>query len=192
MKRLFFIILGLIAFNSTLNAAVYPYSTKCPQWEHGQIVYYNGVQQNVNGSTPPLEFCWDATRIEGMIKYDGTFYEYEELLTANQTIFNWYGYYIYNMYGEDYIGLFVRVVVMGYEQKTPIVRLNSTTGVLVQKNDILSPSGSIWNGYEYIFFINKMPLSIFTGNLNELGMAGELKVYSGSNTSILKDSVYIN
>ncbi len=191
MKRLFFIILGFVSFNSMLNAAIYQYSTKCPQWEHGQIVYYNGIKQNVNGSTPPLEFCWDATRIEGMIKYDGIFYQHKELLTSIQSTFNWYGYYIYNTYGEDYLGLFVRVVVMGYEQKTPIVRLGITPGVLYQRNDILSPSGNIWNGYEYVFFINKMPLNTFNGNLNELGMAGELKVYSGNNVSILKDLTYI-
>lgn len=191
MKRLFLIILGFIAFNSILNAAVYPYQTKCPQWEHGQIVYYDGIQQNINGSIPPLQFCWDATRIEGMIKYDGDFYEYEELLTSNQTFFNWYGYYIHPFYGEEYIGLFVRVVVMGHEQKTPIVRLNTTSGLLVQRNDILSPSGNIWNGYEYIFFIRKIPLDEFTGNLNDLSMSGELKIYNGSNINELKDYVYI-
>ncbi|WP_066354029.1 hypothetical protein [Aliarcobacter skirrowii] len=51
---------------------------------------------------------------------------------------------------------------------------------------------NVFNGREYTFFIRKMPLSQYTGDIFELKMDGELKVYSGSNTSILKDSVYIN
>lgn len=81
---------------------------------------------------------------------------------------------------------------MGYEQKAPIVWLNSVSGTLVSQKDFTSPSGNVFNGREYTFFIRNMPLSQYTGDIFELKMDGELRVYSGSNTSILKDSVYIN
>ena len=195
MKRLFLIFLVCTTFNSILNAAPYEHYTKCPYWEYGQIVYYNGVQQNVNGSTPPLEFCWDATRVEGLglVSIDGVLYEspYENLIT-NETLFFWFGNKVYYTYGEDYVGLVVKIVVMGYEQKAPIVWLNSVSGTLVSQKDFTSPSGNVFNGREYTFFIRNMPLSQYTGDFSELKMDGELRVYSGSNTSILKDSVYIN
>ncbi|MDN5108097.1 hypothetical protein PJV93_11365 [Aliarcobacter butzleri] len=189
MKKLFLVILGFILFGISLNAATYN-KTKCPQWEHGAIVYYNGVQQNVRGATPPTEFCWDATLIQGYGYYNGAWYS-QESLQSSESFADWYANYIHYIYGENYVGIYVKVVVMGYEQSTPTVKLGSTTGVLVEKNDILSPSGNIWNGYEYIFFINKMPLSQYTGTLAERNMEGELKVYSGTNGA-LKDVTYIH
>ena len=156
MIKIFLSIISLCIF---LSAAPYEYPTKCPQWEHGQIVYYNGIQQNVNGSTPPLEFCWDATRIEGLglVSVNGTLYQsLFENLVSNESLFYWFANNIHYVYGEDYIGLYVKVLVTGYEQKTPIVWLGTTTATLVSKRDILSPSGNLWNGYEYTFFIRKM------------------------------------
>lgn len=193
MKKLFLVVFGLVLFSINLNAAKYPYTTKCPQWELGAIVYYNGVKQNVRGATPPTEFCWDAIRVEGAILNNGELYEYNELLTTNESKVNLFAINKrpYNFYSEPHYGIYVRIVVMGYKQSTPGVKFGSRYGVLVQKNDIWSPSGKTWNGNEYVFFIGKMSVNEYQNNKLNLDVEGSLEVYSGTNGA-LKDVTYIH
>ncbi|MFW2553701.1 hypothetical protein [Aliarcobacter butzleri] len=193
MKKLFLVILGFFLFSINLNAAKYDKETKCPQWEQGAIVYYNGIQQNVRGATPPTEFCWDATAIEGgvYLNQTQTWYKYTDLLTTNESRIDFISSpRVYNFYSEPHYGIYVYVVVMGYKQSTPIVKFGSRYGVLVQKNDIWSPSGNIWNGNEYVFFIGKVSVND-AEYISDLDVEGSLEVYSGTN-GVLKDVTYIH
>ncbi len=114
-----------------------------------------------------------------------------ENTTSNQTSAYWFGYLPYNLYGIDYYGLFVSVVVMGVNQKEPFVRFGTTHGELVGRQNILSPSGNIWNGYIYTYFIRKIPVDQFTGILSEISMNGVVKVYNGKNINSLEDYLFI-
>ncbi|MCT7610241.1 hypothetical protein N5U14_05240 [Aliarcobacter butzleri] len=183
MKKLFLLI---YIFSINLNAAKYEYNTKCPQWEIGSKIIYEGVQIY---NPPAKDFCWDATKIEGYGIYNGVPYRAENL-TSKQTIANWYANDIEYVYGEDFIGLYVYVVVMGYESKTPVVTLNGISGKLISSRTILSPSGNTYNGKEFKFFMRHIPLSQYTGTLSERKMSGELKVHDIGYK--LKETTYIN
>jgi hypothetical protein len=83
MKKLVFMLLALGLFIINAQAADLP--SKCPKWEHGQVVYYNGIPQNTPG-TAPSSFCWDAVEIDGD---DGIYngYRYHtETLTSSQSL----------------------------------------------------------------------------------------------------------
>lgn len=186
MKKLFLTILLISLYCINLNAA---YNSKCPRWESGGVVIYNGVQQNVAGSAPSA-YCWDAVKIEGLVYYNGSFYDnsYENLVTT-ETTYNWFSS-INNklyVYGEDYYGVYVTVDVLGYPQNIPTVKLNSTIGILVSTSNIASPSGSILNGKEYRFFIRKIPVAQAV-YMSDIDVSGSLEVYDGAT---LKDTTTI-
>lgn len=186
MRKLFLALFGFVLFSLSLNAANYP-NSKCPQWEQGDIVYYNGVQQNVAG-TAPSAFCWDATKIYGSIYYGGIRYtnQYENLI-SNESKYDWLAYYTYNVYGEDFLGVLVEVIVMGYPQNVPTLKIGSTIGTLIQTTNIYSPISNILNGKKYIFFVRKIPASQAV-YLSDIDIKGYLEVYDGT----LKDSTYIH
>lgn len=185
MKKLFLTIITLTLFSISLNAANYP-NSKCPQLEQGDIVYYNGVQQNVPG-TMPSAFCWDALKIEGLGYYGGYWYP-GEFLTTNESLADWYANYLYNIYGETHIGVYVTIVVMGYTQVVPTVKIGATIGTLIETTDIVSPIDKIHNGKVYRFFVRKIPLSQYIED-SQLDVNGYLEVYDGAT---LKDSTYIH
>jgi len=189
MKKLFLSIAVLFTFNINLNADLNselglssaPYPINCPRWEHGQVVHYKGVQQNVAGTTPEA-FCWDIVRIEdtGIRFINSWQYKWEkyENIIRDESSYFWFANRIKYIYGEDYIGLYVKVVVIGMPSTTPFVRLNAIHGVLMGREAVLSPSRNILNGFEYTYFIPRRPLNTWNGTLNELQMAGELTVHT--------------
>jgi hypothetical protein len=189
MKKLFLTLFGFALFSLSLNAANYP-NSKCPQWEQGDIVYYNGVQQNVAG-TAPSAFCWDATKISGLVVVGESYYDnvYENL-TSIQSLYNWFSSInnTYYVYGEYYYGVYITVVVMGYPQNEPTVKIGSTIGTLIQTTNIYSPIDTILNGKEYRFFVRKIPVSQAV-YMSDIDVEGYLEVYDGAT---LKDSTYIH
>lgn len=189
MKKLFLTLFGFALFALALNAANYP-NSKCPQWEQGDIVYYNGVQQNVAG-TAPSAFCWDAIKISGLVKIGESYYDniYENL-TSIQSLYNWFSSIksTYYVYGENYYGVYITVVVMGYPQNVPTAKIGSTIGTLIQTTNIYSPINNILNGKEYRFFVRKIPVSQAV-YLSDIDIEGNLEVYDGAT---LKDSTYIH
>lgn len=189
MKKLFLTLFGFALFGLSLNAANYP-NSKCPQWEQGNIVYYNGIQQNIAG-TAPSAFCWDAIKIEGYGIYNGVAYR-SEVLNTNTSLANWYidisqngTYYVY---GENHYGVYITVVVMGYPQNVPTVKIGSTIGTLIQTTNIYSPINKILNGKEYRFFVRKIPVSQAV-YMSDIDIEGNLEIYDGAT---LKDSTYIH
>lgn len=180
MKKLFLTILLVGLWCINLNAAAY--NSKCAQWEAGGVVYdSNGKALNVPGAAPSA-YCWDAVKIEGLVYYNGTFYDNSyENLTTNQTTYNWLSSLQnkFYTYGEYYYGVYVTVAVMGYPQNVPTVKLNSTIGILVSTNNIASPSGSILNGKEYRFFIRKIPVAQAV-YISDIDVSGSLEVYDGA------------
>ena len=154
MKKIFLFILSLCLFSISLNASPYPYHTKCPQWNLGDIVFYEGIQQNLTPSTAlPLEFCWDAVAIYGGIYSNGSFFQaYEELKTKESTA-NWYASFKETVYGEEFWGTIFRVVVFGSAPSIPILTFNNTSGNLIFQQNIISPNGSTYNGKEFLFFV---------------------------------------
>jgi len=188
---MFLAIVVLFIFNTNLSAAKYHYKTKCPQWNLGGIAYYNGVEQNRPFSAVPSEFCWDIVKIEGLGIYNRSFYGHE-ILTRNQSLADWYAWHIKHVYGEDFVGIYVTVVVFGHAPRTPIVVLNNSAGNLIEENDIISPNGSTYNGKEFKFFIRHKPLAYINNPMNpfpEVDISGELLMYNSWHK--LKDVVYI-
>lgn len=180
MKKLFLTILIASLFCINLSAATY--TSYCPRWEAGGVVYFQGVQQNVPGAAPSA-YCWDVTKIEGYGVYNGVAYT-SETLTSSSSVVNWYSGIrtqdLYYMYGENYYGIYVSVAVLGYPQSVPTVKLGSTIGVLTQTTNITSPSGSLLNGKEYRFFIRKIAASKLVDPSTELNVNGSIEVYDGA------------
>lgn len=175
--------------NISLNAAKYPYTTKCPQWELGDIVYYNGIQQNATGSTPPQEFCWDAVAIHGALFVNGSLLNTGEELISNESYYDWLAGYKHTVYGEEFWGTIFRVVVFGQALQTPIVTFNDVSGNLISSSDIKSPSGNTFNGKEFLFFVRHTTVASAV-YISDLDIQGNLKVYdSGFN---LKELTYIH
>ena len=175
MKKLFLTILLVSLYCINLNAA---YNSKCPRWEAGGVVIYNGVQQNVAGSAPAA-YCWDAVTIEGYAEYNGVKYGSESLI-SNISFLNWLANKTSYVYGENYYGVYITVDVLGYPQNVPTVKLGSTIGVLVSTVNIYSPSGSILNGKEYRFFIRKIPVAQAV-YMSDIDVNGYIEVYDGAN-----------
>jgi|GEM_PF-5599389 len=167
MKKLFLAIVLLFVFNTSSSVAKYPYSTKCPQWNLGQTVSYKGVKQNRPYSAVPTEFCWDIVQIEGLGLYNNSFYA-SEFLTTNQSLADWFAWHIRHVYGEDFVGIYVKVVVFGHGPRTPIIVFHGSAGNLIEEKDIISPNGSTYNGKEFKFFIRYKPLAYINNPRNPL------------------------
>ena len=183
MKKLIFIMLSLGLFLVNANAEL---PTKCPKWEHGQVIKVNNRPINTP-STAPKAFCWDATEIKtGFGIYNGRQYQ-SETLVMDESLADWFALETKEVYGTMHYGSYVKVRVHGIPQNQPIVKLGFKEGILVGIENIFSPSGDIHNGKEYKFFIRHIPVSQ-ASTMNDINIRGNLNIYDGAT---LKDLTYI-
>ncbi len=129
-------------------------------------------------------YYWKATKIEGVLFYQGNFYGpySENLVNGQYTTFNWYanfaqGYQEY-VYGEYYYGNSVWVEVYGMPQDEPTLKIGARYGVVKNVENILNKYNIII-GKRYRFFVPKKTVNS-NPSPSELDLKDTLRVYDGT------------
>jgi len=186
MKKLLLAIISFGMFFTYANGA-------CQGWEHGQVIPGAGQP---NGSTSPKAYCWEASLIEGtgLIAHNGNLYSFEkeDLKDKDETVLTWFATKTYHMeYGIRYFGIYFSFDIYGFPQYAPerVYTSFGKRGRLIKTINIPSPSGKIWNGKRYIYFIPYKKVSE-AKTYNDINIKGKISVYGfgkGINTELLDE-----